>query len=65
MRSIGGALLWMAAVVAVPYVIKRIIDEAIEGGDTSLLLPLAVALATVGLLCLAVGFYRRRRKQCK
>ena len=42
--SIGGALLWMAMVVAVPYLIGLVVDEAVGAGDRSRLGPLVLVL---------------------
>ena len=57
--SLGGALLWMASVVAIPYVISRIIDDAILVGNRSAL------AAGIGLLLIlgviqAIGIGVRR-----
>ncbi len=59
MWSIAGALLWMALVVAIPYLMGIIIDDAIVAEDQSLLLPLVVILVTAGLIQ-AVGVGTRR-----
>lgn len=58
-RSIGGALVWMAAIVASPYLIKLIVDDALKDGDTGMLVPLVAILVTVGLVQ-AVGIGVRR-----
>ncbi|MGI8822396.1 MAG: ABC transporter transmembrane domain-containing protein [Acidimicrobiia bacterium] len=58
-RSIGGALVWMAAIVASPYLIKLIVDDALKDGDTGMLVPLVAILVTVGLVQ-AVGIAVRR-----
>ncbi len=58
-RSILGALLWMALVVAIPYVVARIIDDAIRANDLDLLVPLVALLMTAGLFqALGVGLRR-------
>ena len=57
--AVLGALVWMALVVAIPYVIKVIIDEAIVGGDRDLLMPLAGVLVLAGFLQ-AIGIAMRR-----
>lgn len=57
--SIGGALLWMALVIAIPYIMQIVIDDAILEGSQDLLLPLAVVLVTAGLIQ-AVGIGARR-----
>jgi ATP-binding cassette subfamily B protein len=59
LRSIAGALLWMALVVAIPYIIQRIIDDSIAPGDRALLVPLVAVLVTAGLIQ-AVGVGTRR-----
>ena len=48
--AIVGALIWMALVVTIPYVVKVIIDDAIVGGRSDLLVPLVVTLVVVGAL---------------
>ncbi|MEA3501524.1 MAG: ABC transporter ATP-binding protein, partial [Actinomycetota bacterium] len=54
-----GALVWMASVVAIPYVVKLIVDDAVLGGRRDLLLPLVVVLAAVGLIqAIGMGFRR-------
>ena len=57
--SIGGALLWMAAVVAVPYLSSQVIDRAIAVGDQDRLAPWITALILTGVL-LGVGIGLRR-----
>ncbi len=57
--SIASALVWMVFVVAVPLLTKVVIDDAIEGGDESLLFPLVVALVGAGLMR-ALGIAGRR-----
>lgn len=59
MRSVAGALLWMALVVTIPYIVGLIIDDAIEQGRRDLLLPLVGVLAAAGLVQ-AVGVGMRR-----
>jgi ATP-binding cassette subfamily B protein len=58
-RSIGGALLWMVFVVAIPYIIKLIFDDAIAADRPDLLVPLVTALLVAGLLQ-AIGIGARR-----
>jgi ATP-binding cassette subfamily B protein len=54
-----GALVWMAAVVAIPYVVKLIIDDAILEGRRDLLVPFVAVLATIGLIqAIGMGFRR-------
>jgi ATP-binding cassette subfamily B protein len=57
--AIVGALIWMALVVTIPYVVKVIIDDAIVGGRSDLLVPLVVTLVVVGALQ-GVGIAVRR-----
>ena len=57
--AIVGALIWMALVVTIPYVVKVIIDDAIVGGRSDLLVPLVVTLVVVGALQ-GVGIAMRR-----
>lgn len=57
--SIGGALLWMLMLVAVPYLVGRVIDEAIQPGEASELGPLVLVLIGAGVL-LGVGIGVRR-----
>ncbi len=54
-----GALVWMASVVAIPYVVKLIIDDAILEGRRDLLLPFVALLAVIGLVqAIGMGFRR-------
>ncbi|MEA2058628.1 MAG: ABC transporter ATP-binding protein [Actinomycetota bacterium] len=57
--AIVGALIWMALVVTIPYVVKVIIDDAIVGGRSDLLVPLVVTLVVVGALQ-GIGIAMRR-----
>ncbi len=57
--AIAGALLWMAMVVAVPYLTKAVIDDSILAGDLSRLWPLVALLLVAGALQ-AVGIGVRR-----
>ena len=57
--AIVGALIWMAFVVTIPYVVKVIIDDAIVAGRTDLLLPLVAVLVVVGALQ-GIGIAMRR-----
>jgi ATP-binding cassette subfamily B protein len=57
--AVGGALLWMAMVIAVPYLVSQVIDRAITAGRRELIAPLAVAVIGAGLL-LAIGIGVRR-----
>lgn len=58
-RSIAGAVLWMAMVVAIPYVVKLIVDEGITAGRTDILSWLVVILVVLGALQ-AIGIGTRR-----
>lgn len=57
--TIMGALLWMAAVIAVPYVTRVVIDRAIVSSRSDLLGPFLALLVGVGLL-LGLGIGLRR-----
>ena len=57
--AIFGALVWVASVVAIPYAISLIIDEAIIPGDRALLAALIGLLLVIGLVQ-AVGIGIRR-----
>ncbi len=57
--SIGGALLWMALVVVIPYLMRIVVDRSITAGRRDLLVPLLVVLVTAGLIQ-AVGVGVRR-----
>jgi ATP-binding cassette subfamily B protein len=47
--AIAGALLWMAALVAIPYLVGTIIDDAITAGDRDRIAPLVGWLIVAGL----------------
>ncbi|NNC93529.1 MAG: ABC transporter ATP-binding protein [Acidimicrobiia bacterium] len=47
--AIAGALLWMAALVALPYLVGTIIDDAISAGDRDRIAPLVGWLIVAGL----------------
>lgn len=57
--SIGSALMWMALVVAIPYLVKEVIDRAIQGADRSLLWPLTGLVVAAGAVK-AIGIGGRR-----
>ena len=57
--AILGALLWMALVVAIPYIVKLIVDEAILPGDEDTLIGLVAALVLAGAIQ-AIGIGTRR-----
>lgn len=57
--SIAGALLWMLMLVAVPYLVGRVIDRAIDPGDTASVGPLVLILLGAGVF-LGVGIGVRR-----
>jgi ATP-binding cassette subfamily B protein len=57
--AIAGALIWMTFVVAIPYVVKLIIDDAIVDGRSELLAPLVGILVVAGALQ-AIGIAMRR-----
>ncbi len=49
-RSIGAAVVWMASVIAIPYLVKLIVDGAVRGGDVDMLGVLVGLLLTAGLV---------------
>ncbi|MCZ7532470.1 MAG: ABC transporter ATP-binding protein/permease [Acidimicrobiia bacterium] len=57
--SILGAVVWMVAVVAIPYFVGAIVDVAVGEGDTSKVWPFLVALLVAGAIQ-AVGISIRR-----
>ena len=57
--SIGSALLWMSMVVLVPYLTKLVVDSAIDGNRSDLLIPLFWLIVAVGFLK-ALGIGGRR-----
>lgn len=48
--AIAGALLWMAALVSIPWLVGQIIDEAIAAGDKDRIAPLVALLILAGLM---------------
>ena len=57
--SILGALLWMAMIVTIPYLVGRTVDTAVEDGDMSLIWPILVGLIVAGMIQ-AFGIGMRR-----
>ena len=57
--AIAGAVLWMTMVVAVPYLVSRVVDEAIIAGDRAALPGLIALLLGAGVL-LGAGIGVRR-----
>ncbi len=57
--AIVGALIWMASVVAIPYVIGLVIDDAILADDRTMLLALVGVLLVIGVIQ-AIGIGVRR-----
>ena len=57
--SIVGALIWMAMIVTIPYLVGRAVDTAVEDGDASLLWPILIGLVVAGAIQ-AVGIGLRR-----
>jgi ATP-binding cassette subfamily B protein len=57
--SMAGALVWMAMVVAIPYMSKLVVDEAILAGRRDLVLPYVGVLIGVGIVqAVGMGFRR-------
>ncbi len=57
--SIAGALLWMLMLVTIPFLVGRVVDEAIIAGNSERIVPLVLALLVAGML-LGVGIGVRR-----
>lgn len=57
--STASALLWMSLVVATPYLVKLVIDGAIQGARRDLLIPLLGLIIAAGVLK-AIGIGGRR-----
>jgi ATP-binding cassette subfamily B protein len=57
--SILGALLWMAMIVTIPYLVGRSVDIAVAGGDSSAITPILVGLVFAAAIQ-AVGIGLRR-----
>ncbi len=57
--SILAALVWMAVTVVNPYLQKLVVDNAIEAGQTNLLVPLVLIVLLAGLMRAASIAWRR------
>ena len=53
------ALVFTVLSLTIPILVQRTIDDAIDGGDRSLLVPYLVAIAVVAVLRFGVNFTRR------
>ena len=53
------ALVFTVLSLTIPILIQRTIDDAIEGGDSSLLVPYLVAITVVAVLRFGINFTRR------
>ena len=53
------ALVFTGLSLAIPILIQRTIDDAIDGGDTALLVPFLTAIVVIAALRFAVNFTRR------
>jgi ABC-type multidrug transport system fused ATPase/permease subunit len=53
------ALVFTGLSLAIPILIQRTIDDAIDGGDSALLVPLLAAIVVIAALRFAVNFTRR------
>jgi ATP-binding cassette subfamily B protein len=58
-RSIAGALVWMAMIVTIPYLVGAVIDEATTAPDMSMVWPILIAILVAGAIQ-AVGVALRR-----
>ena len=57
--AIAGALVWMATVVLIPYIVATIVDDAILAKRRNMLTPLVLALVGVGIVqAIGMGFRR-------
>jgi ATP-binding cassette subfamily B protein len=57
--AIAGALVWMATVVLIPYIVATIVDDAILAKRRNMLAPLVLALVGVGIVqAIGMGFRR-------
>ncbi|MGI9641722.1 MAG: ABC transporter ATP-binding protein, partial [Acidimicrobiia bacterium] len=57
--SIVGALLWMAMIVTIPYLVGTAVDNAVEEGDSSVIAPILIGLVIAGAIQ-AIGIGLRR-----
>ncbi|MEW6581143.1 MAG: ABC transporter ATP-binding protein [Actinomycetota bacterium] len=57
--TLAAALGLMACSITLPYLTRRVIDDVLEGGDRSLLVPLVLAVAGVGAVRFLLGMARR------
>jgi ATP-binding cassette, subfamily B, bacterial len=53
------ALAYTGLVLAIPVLVQRTIDDAIDGGDHSLLVPYLATIVTLGALAFGFNFVRR------
>ena len=53
------ALVFTLLSLTIPILVQRTIDDAIDGGDRSLLVPYLVAIAVVAVLRFGINFTRR------
>jgi ATP-binding cassette subfamily B protein len=58
-RSIFGALLWMAMIVTIPYLVGAVIDRSTTSSDMSLIWPILIGMVVAGAIQ-AVGIALRR-----
>ena len=57
--SIVGALIWMAMIITIPYLVGSVIDRTVEASDASVIVPLLVGMLIAGGIQ-AVGISLRR-----
>jgi ATP-binding cassette, subfamily B, bacterial len=57
--ALGCALVFTTLSLLIPILVQRTIDDAIDGGDRSLLVPYLVAMVVVATIRFAVNFTRR------
>jgi ATP-binding cassette subfamily B protein len=58
-KSIGGALIWMATIVTIPYLVGAVIDRSTMTSDMSVIWPLLIGMAVAGAIQ-GVGVALRR-----